>query len=123
MKLTDSKYQMKHLKNILFFYSSFTQKSGRIEYAVYCLAILLMSYLALDLQRNINLDNEKILNIFYTCLIILVTCVPMQAATTRRLRDLNANPTFVIFNFIPILNIAFTIFLLFAKRNSKLPKN
>lgn len=75
-----------------------------------------MSWIALDLHRNINLDNEKILNIFYTCLIILMTFVPMQAATTRRLRDLNANPTFVVFNFIPILNIAFTIFLLFAKK-------
>lgn len=110
---------MKHLKNILFFYSSFSQKSGRVEYAIYCSGTVLMSWLALDLQRNINLDNEKILYIFYTCIIILMTFVPMQAATTRRLRDLNANPTFVIFNFIPILNIAFTIFLLFAKRNIK----
>lgn len=107
---------MKHLKNILFLYSSFSQKSGRVEYAIYCSGTFLMSWIALDLHRNINLDNEKILNIFYTCLIILMTFVPMQAATTRRLRDLNANPTFVLFNFIPILNIAFTIFLLFAKK-------
>ncbi|WP_072970662.1 DUF805 domain-containing protein [Flavobacterium saccharophilum] len=107
---------MKHLKNILFLYSSFSQKSGRVEYAIYCSGTIFMSWIALDLHRNINLDNEKILNIFYTCLIILMTFVPMQAATTRRLRDLNANPTFVVFNFIPILNIAFTIFLLFAKK-------
>lgn len=103
-------------KNLLFFYSSFTEKSGRVEYAFYCLVTLIISYLAIYLQRNVNLDNEKILNIFYTCLIILMTFVPMQAATTRRLRDINANPTFVIFNFIPVLNIAFTIFLIIAKK-------
>lgn len=110
---------MDKLKNTLFFYSSFSGKSGRIEYAIYCSVFLLMSCLALDLQRSVDLDNKKILNIFYTCLILLMTFVPMQAATTRRLRDLNANTTFVIFNFIPILNIAFTIFLLFAKKNIK----
>ena len=111
---------MQHFKNALFFYSSFTGKAGRIEYALYCLVFFLMSSLAIDLQRNVNLDNEKILNIFYTCLIVLMTFVPMQAVTTRRLRDLNANPAFVIFNFIPILNIALMIFLIFTKRNIKL---
>lgn len=111
---------MQHFKNALFFYSSFTGKSGRIEYAIYCLVFFLMSSLAIHLQRNVNLDNEKILNIFYTCLIVLMSFVPMQAVTTRRLRDLNANPAFVIFNFIPILNIAMMIFLIFTKRNIKL---
>lgn len=75
-----------------------------------------MCYLALDLYRNVNLNNEKILNIFYSCLILLLTFVPMQAVTTRRLLDLNANGTFVIFNFIPVLNIVFVIFLLLAKK-------
>lgn len=111
---------MAHLKNLLFFYCSFTEKSGKIEYAIYSSATFLLSYLAIDLHRNVNLENEKILNIFYNCLIILIIFVPMQAATTRRLRDLNANPAFVFFNFIPILNIAFTVFLLLAKRKHKL---
>jgi uncharacterized membrane protein YhaH (DUF805 family) len=109
---------MKFFKNALFLYSSFSEKSGRLEYAIYLLANILMCWLALYLHNNINLDNEKILNIFYTCLIILIMFVPMQAVTTRRLRDLNANPTFVIFNFIPILNIVFIIFLLLAKKKS-----
>ncbi|OMQ09155.1 DUF805 domain-containing protein [[Flexibacter] sp. ATCC 35103] len=107
---------MKNLKNILFFYSSFKTKSGRVEYGIYFLVNVLLTLLALDLYRNVNLNNEKILNIFYSCLIVLVTFVPMQAVTTRRLRDLTANPTFVIFNFIPILNIAFIIFLLLVKK-------
>lgn len=109
---------MKNLKNLLFFYSSFTTKSGRIEYAIYFLGNVLLCYIALDLYRNVNLNNEKILNIFYSCLIILLTFVPMQAVTSRRLRDLNANPTFFIFNFIPILNIPFVIFLLFTKKST-----
>lgn len=82
-----------------------------------------MYYFALDLYDDVNLDNEKILNLFYVCLIILIIFVPMQAATTRRLRDLDANPTFIIFNFIPILNLAFIFFLLIAKRNIKLQTN
>jgi uncharacterized membrane protein YhaH (DUF805 family) len=111
---------MPHLKNILFFYSSFTGKSGRIEYAIYCSCNILMYWLALDLYRNVNINNEKILNLFYICLIILMTFVPMQAATTRRLRDLSANSVFLIFNFIPVLNIAFTVFLLLAKKKHQL---
>lgn len=49
-----------------------------------------------------------------------MTFVPMQAATTRRLRDLSANSVFLIFNFIPVLNIAFTVFLLLAKKKHQL---
>jgi len=114
---------MEYLKNTLFFYSSFSGKSGRIEYGIYCIVNILMYYFALDLYDDVNLDNEKILNLFYVCLIILIIFVPMQAATTRRLRDLDANPTFIIFNFIPILNLAFIFFLLIAKRNIKLQTN
>ena len=116
IKNINFKIYMVNLKNTIFFFSSFLGKAGRIEYATYCIIAVLMNYWALDLYYNVNLDNEKILNIFYTCLIILITFVPMQAVTTRRLRDLNANPTFVIFNFIPILNLVFVIFLLLAKR-------
>jgi uncharacterized membrane protein YhaH (DUF805 family) len=107
---------MANLKNVIFIYSSFSGKSGRIEYGIYFLFNILMCYLALNLYENVNLNNEKILNIFYSCLILLLTFVPMQAVTTRRLRDLKANPTFVVFNFVPVLNIVFVIFLLLAKK-------
>ncbi|RKR05274.1 uncharacterized membrane protein YhaH (DUF805 family) [Flavobacterium sp. 90] len=109
---------MINLKNLIFFYSSFSSKSGRIEYGIYCLINVLMGYFALYLYSNVSLDNERILNIFYSCLILLITFVPMQAVTSRRLRDLNAKPTFFLFNFIPILNIVFVIFLLMAKRTT-----
>ena len=110
---------MKHFKNIFFFYSSFSGKSGRIEFGIYLLINILTSITAIYLHENINLDNEKALNFFYVCFIILFTFIPIQAVTTRRLHDLNVNPIYLIFNFIPILNLVFKIFLLLAKRNTK----
>jgi len=106
---------LKVLKNIFFFTASFLGKAGRLEYSLYLSFNFLMSYLALDLYENVNLENEKILNIFYCCIIILFLFVPMQAVTTRRLRDLKTSPTFVVFNFIPVLNLAFAAFLLLGK--------
>lgn len=111
---------MRYLKNIFFFSASFSGKAGRIEYGFYLLFSILCGWFALYLNSKVDLNNEKILYLFYDCLIILLVLVPMQAAATRRLRDLNANPTFIIFNFIPVLNIGFAIFLLLAK--SKISK-
>ncbi len=110
---------MRHFKNIFFFYSSFSGKSGRIEFGIYLLVNILTYIIGIHLHENINLDNEKILNFFYICFIILFTFIPIQAATTRRLHDLNVNTTYLIFNFIPVLNVVFKIFLLLAKRNTK----
>ncbi|WP_338839474.1 DUF805 domain-containing protein [Flavobacterium ginsenosidimutans] len=106
------------LKNLIFFYSSFTEKSGRIEFALYFAFNIIASYFAIELWKNVNLNDIRILNIFYTCLILLITFVPTQAVITRRLRDLNTSPIFIVFNFIPILNFAFWIFLLLAKKKS-----
>lgn len=109
---------LKHFKNSMFFCTSFKDKAGRTEYGIYIFCSLLIYYFALHLNRQVNLDDERILNIFYQCLIILFSFVPIQAVTTRRLRDLNSKPIFVIFNFIPVLNIAFAFFLLLAKRKT-----
>jgi uncharacterized membrane protein YhaH (DUF805 family) len=114
---------MNYLKNTLFFYSSFTEKSGRIEYGFYLLGYALLNYCALDFYRTIDLNSERILHLFYICLIVLFTFVPMQAVTARRLRDLNAKPAFLVFNFIPVLNLVFMAFLLFAKPKSNLNQN
>lgn len=108
-----------HLKNIFFFSASFSGKAGRVEFGFYLIFNILMYYLALDLYSKVNLDNEKILNLFYVCFIILITFIPFQAVTTRRLRDLRINPTYIVFNFIPILNLVLKIFLLIIKRNIK----
>ncbi|KAF2506681.1 DUF805 domain-containing protein [Flavobacterium zhairuonense] len=106
---------MKYFRNMLFFYSSFLEKSGRIEYGIYAFFTILMQMLAFYLYQTIDLNNETILHLFYSCFIVLFTFVPMQAVTARRLRDLNAKPIFIIFNFIPVLNVVFIAFLLFAK--------
>jgi len=111
---------MIYLKNTIFFYSSFSGKSGRLEFGIYFLVNVIIYFTAIFLHQTINLDNEKVLNFFYICFIILFTFIPIQAATTRRLNDLNANPAYLIFNFIPILNFVFKIFLLLAKRNRKI---
>ncbi|SHH38436.1 DUF805 domain-containing protein [Flavobacterium johnsoniae] len=110
---------MRFLKNIFFFSASFSGKAGRIEYGFYLLFNILSGSLAFDLSKKVNLNNERILYLFYDCLIILFVFVPMQAVTTRRLRDLKANPTFIIFNFIPVLNLAFISFLLLAKQKKQ----
>jgi uncharacterized membrane protein YhaH (DUF805 family) len=108
---------MKYLKNILFFFSSLSGKSGRIEFGIYFFINILLEILMMILYSEINLDNAKILNLFYIYIIILLTFVPMQAVSTRRLRDLNINPTFVFINFIPILSLLFKVYLTSAKGN------
>lgn len=72
----------------------------------------------ISLYSKINLDNEKILNLFYVDLILLLQFVPMQAAATRRLKDLNLNTTLIILNNIPIISILFKIYLTVAKPSS-----
>lgn len=69
----------------------------------------------INLYSRINLDNEEILNLFYVDLILLLQFIPMQAVTTRRLRDLNINTTLIIINFIPIISLIFKIYLAVAK--------
>jgi uncharacterized membrane protein YhaH (DUF805 family) len=73
----------------------------------------------ISLYSKINLDNEKILNLFYVDLILLLQFIPMQAVATRRLRDLNLNPTLIILNVIPIISILFKIYLSVAKSHSR----
>lgn len=104
-----------HLKNILFFYSSFSGKSGRIEFGIYFLIYSILQIIMINLYSRINLDNEEILNLFYVDLILLLQFIPMQAVTTRRLRDLNINTTLIIINFIPIISLIFKIYLAVAK--------
>jgi uncharacterized membrane protein YhaH (DUF805 family) len=112
---------MKNLKKIIFYYSNFSGKAGRLEYSVYFI-LNFISYLGiLYLNSKKSLDDKTILYLFYICLIFLLKLIPMMAAATRRLRDLNLNTGLVIIVFIPILNLIFEIFLMLKKgKNSKL---
>lgn len=106
---------MNHFKNILFFYSSFSGKSGRMEFGIYFMIYSVLQVIMLHLYSEINLDNEKIINLFYIDLILLLQFVPMQAVATRRLRDLDLNTSLIILNVIPVISFLFKIYLSIAK--------
>jgi uncharacterized membrane protein YhaH (DUF805 family) len=112
---------MKNLKKIILYYSNFSGKAGRFEYSIYFI-LNVISYLGiLYLNSKKSLDDKTILYLFYICLIFLLKLIPMMAAATRRLRDLNLNTGLVIIIFIPILNLIFEIFLMTKKgKNSNL---
>ncbi|WP_367754605.1 DUF805 domain-containing protein [Flavobacterium sp. WC2430] len=109
---------MTHFKNALFCLFCFSGKSGRIEFGIYFLIYSILQFIMIDLYTDINLDNEKILNLFYVDLILLLQFVPMQAVATRRLRDLNLNTTLIIINIIPVVSLLFKIYLSVAKSKS-----
>ncbi len=52
---------------------------------------------------------------FYNYLLLLITFIPIQAVTTRRLRDLKINGGWIFVNFIPIVKVPFKVYLLIAK--------
>ncbi|MBP1224603.1 DUF805 domain-containing protein [Flavobacterium sp. 1355] len=110
---------IKHLKNVIFFYSSFSGKAGRGEFIIYSAIATLLGFLALNLHKNINLNNEKVLNFFYICFIILFAFIPYQAATARRLNDIGIKPSWIILNFIPIIGTLFKIYLCFENRKKQ----
>lgn len=107
---------MKISNNLWFFYSSFSGRSGRLEFGIYFSIYIAFQVLMLSLFSQVNLDNKNILNLFYIYIIILIIFIPMQAVTTRRLRDIGINPSLVFINFIPVLSMVFKIYLSFAKQ-------
>lgn len=92
-----------------------TERAGRLEFLIYLIIRILTGVFLLCLSSKTNWNNESVINLFYICLILLVTFIPIVAATTRRLRDLNVNTVWIIINFIPIVNIVFNLLLLFLK--------
>ena len=67
------------------------------------------------LNTQINWNNETIIYLFYIDLILLLKLIPLKAAATRRLRDLNLNTGLIVISFIPVVNVIFEILLLFKK--------
>jgi uncharacterized membrane protein YhaH (DUF805 family) len=107
---------MDNFKIIRYYYSSFSGQSGRVEYFIYLIIETVAKLFALYLNENKSLDDKTIIYIFYVNLIILMTFIPIQAVTTRRLRDLKINRGFIFINFIPLINIFFKLYLAIAKR-------
>ncbi|WP_413614219.1 DUF805 domain-containing protein [Flavobacterium sp. N2013] len=106
---------MKCFNLFRYYYSDLNGKSGRLEFGIYLLIELFANFLILYLKSNLSLNDKTIINWFYILLILNIYYIPIQAATTRRLRDLGINSLLIIFSFIPIFNIFFKLFLLFKK--------
>ena len=106
---------MKFIKIIKYYYSNFKDISGRIEYSIYFVIDVIANFLIYFLKQNASINDKSVINLFCIWIILNVTFVPIQAVTTRRLRDVGIKESIIIINFIPIINIVFRIFLLFKK--------
>jgi len=110
------------IKKIIYYYSSFSGKAGRVEFSFYLLLEIIANLFAIYLFANFSLDDATIIHLFYNLLIILITLIPIQSATTRRIRDLDINCGYIFINFIPIVNIIFKVCLLTIKGRNKSKK-
>jgi uncharacterized membrane protein YhaH (DUF805 family) len=90
----------------------FNQKSLNHFYLFFeIIAVIYVLYL----NKNMSLENETTYNLFYTWIILNFIFVPINAVSTRRLRDIGINCGMIFLNFIPIINIFFKVFLLVKK--------
>lgn len=99
--------------NLLLSIVNFSGKAKRIEYLIFFFVDISSTLLLFDLYYKIDLDNPITLkNVFYCCLIFLITFIPVQAAITRRLRFLGFPTWIIIINYIPLVKYLFKLFLL-----------
>ena len=94
---------------------SFEEKANRIEYLIYLIIEIIMIIVILNLFDKVTKESETFINICYIWLVFNILFLPLQAVTTRRLRDIGINRGYIFFNFIPMINIFFKLFLLFKK--------
>jgi uncharacterized membrane protein YhaH (DUF805 family) len=106
---------MKYFKNIVHYYSNFSGKAGRLEYFIYIFFQVIAYVVIFHLYSKTNWLDKTILNLFFIHLTFLVIFIPIQAVTTRRLRDLKINRGLIFINFIPMINMLFKIYLILAK--------
>lgn len=100
-------------RNPLLSIISFSGKAKRIEYLIFFIVDISATLLLFDLYYKIDLDNPITLkNVFYCCLIFLITFIPIQVAITRRLRFLGFPTWIIIINYIPLVKYLFKLFLL-----------
>jgi uncharacterized membrane protein YhaH (DUF805 family) len=95
-------------------YSNFSGKSGRMEYAIYQLFFLIINLIVFDMATKINFMTNDVLYLFYVWILILITFIPNQSVTVRRINDLSLHRGLIFFNFIPIGAIFFKIYLLIS---------
>ncbi|WP_408610659.1 DUF805 domain-containing protein [Flavobacterium luminosum] len=106
-------------KNMLYSIIDFSGKAKTLEYLIFFIIDIASTLLFLKLFYEIDLDNQVTLkNVFYCCLIEVFTFVPIQAALTRRLRNLGFPTWLIIINYIPILKYLFKLSLIFNYKKS-----
>jgi uncharacterized membrane protein YhaH (DUF805 family) len=93
-------------------FANFSDRATRKEYGYY---ILFNIVLALVLYLMSRITDNKLALFFNFEIYLLVLFVPMQAVTIRRLHDLGMKWYFVILNWVPFVNLLFTLYLLIAK--------
>ncbi|MEY4963013.1 MAG: hypothetical protein RLZZ323_332 [Bacteroidota bacterium] len=106
---------MKYFNLFRYYYSDLNGKSGRLEFGIYLLVNTIANLFVLYLVKNTDWGNKTVINLFYYLIIWNIIFVPHFAVTTRRLNDLAKNRMLIIFNFIPVIRIFFSLFLLFKK--------
>jgi uncharacterized membrane protein YhaH (DUF805 family) len=106
---------MKYFKLFRYYYSDLDGKSGRLEFGIYLVVNIIANLFVIYLVKNTDLGNKTVINLFYTWIILNVLFVPFHAVTTRRLNYLGKNRMLIIFNFIPIIKMFFSLFLIFKK--------
>ena len=106
---------MKFIRKLKYYLFSFSGYAGRLEFSLYFLIGIVCSFYILNLNANTNWNDKTVINLFYIYFLILISFIPIQAATTRRLRDLGLNTAWIIINFIPALNLIFAILLSILK--------
>jgi uncharacterized membrane protein YhaH (DUF805 family) len=99
----------------MFIKKLFSGCAGRLEFSIYFLLEIIAQVSISYLNANKNYADKTVLYQFYASLIFLITFIPIQAATTRRLRDIQINTGWIFVNFIPVVNFLFKIYLCFPK--------
>lgn len=94
---------------------SFEGKSTRIQYLIFLIIELNANFGMTYFFNKITKETETLINVSYILLIYNILFLPVQAVTTRRLRDIGINRGYIFLNFIPIINVFFKLFLLFKK--------
>ena len=106
---------MKYLKTFIYYYSDFSGTAERIEYIIYILFQILIDIILIILYLETDWNGRTIINLFYIWLIVLISFIPIQAVTIRRLRNLKINGGFIFINYIPGIKIFFKLYLMLAK--------
>ena len=111
-------------KGLFYYLASFSGKAKVSEYIPFLIVDICSSLAIMYLFYKIDMTNEiTFKNMFYECLILLVTFIPLQASITRRLRYLNFPTWLIVLNYIPVVKYAFKLLLLFNFRKLNRFKN